>query len=246
MVFVNSSCFYAHVRVDFDGHPRQNPGKMVDMNTTWRLPTFEDLPITASNGAVALAIAIGTLYCFLGYRTLRLVIVLTGFLLAGAVAAGLAAWLSKGNMVAVAITAALGGICGAVALGFLMRSGIFLLGMLGVLVIAMHLTGGRQESYIPWVVLAAGIVGGFLALLLRRTIVILATAAIGAWLVVSGILFFLAGPGSLAEPNETVLAIREGWAGVACWAVVAFAGAMAQFATRPREYPTKKQEASKE
>lgn len=216
------------------------------MNITWHLPTFEDLPITASNGAVALAIAIGTLYCFLGYRTLRFVIVLTGFLLAGAVAAGLAAWVSKGNMVAVAVTGALGGICGAVALGFLVRSGIFLLGMLGVLVIAMLLTGGKQESYVPGMVLAAGIVGGFLALLLRRTIIILATAAIGAWLVTSGILFFLTGPGSLTEPNETVLTIREGWAGVACWALVAFAGAMAQFATRPREYPAKKQKAAKE
>ncbi|MFO7973731.1 MAG: DUF4203 domain-containing protein [Candidatus Hydrogenedentota bacterium] len=221
---------------------------MVDMNTTWRLPTFEDVPITASNGAVALAIAIGTLYCFLGYRTLRFVIILTGFLLAGAVAAALAAWLSQGQIIVVAITGVIGGICGAVALGFLVQSGIFLLGMLGVLVVAMHLTAGRQEPYIPWIVLAAGVAGGFLALLLRRTIVILATAAIGAWLVVSGILFFLVGPGSgpLEEPSETALIIREGWVGVACWALVAAAGAMAQFATRPREYPARKREPTRE
>jgi hypothetical protein len=219
---------------------------MVDMNTTWRLPTFEDLPVTASNGAVALAIAIGTLYCFLGYRTLRFVIILTGFLLAGAVAASLAAWVSKGQILAIVISGIVGGICGAVALAFLVRSGIFLLGVLGVLVVAMYLTAGRQESYIPWLVLAAGIVGGFLALLLRRTIVILATAAIGAWLVVSGVLFFLAGPGSLDQPSEAVLSVRQGWVGVACWAVVALVGAMAQFATRPREYAPKKQEVARE
>jgi len=215
---------------------------MVDMDTTWRLPAFEDLPLTASNGAVAIAIAIGTLYCFLGYRTLRFVIILTGFLLAGAVAAALAAWLGKGHVIAIVISGVLGGICGAIALAFLVRSGIFLLGVLGVIVVAMHLTAGRQESYMPWVVLAAGGIGGVLALLLRRTIVILATAAIGAWMVVSGIIFFLAGPGSLGQPSETVLAVREGWVGVACWAVLAGAGAAAQFATRPLEQQAPKRD----
>lgn len=210
------------------------------MNTMWRLPAFEDLPLTANNGAVAIAIAVGTLYCFLGYRTLRFVIILTGFILAGAVAAALAAWLSKGEIIAIAITGVLGGICGAVALAFLVRSGIFLLGVLGVLVAAMLLTAGRQEPWLPWAVLVAGLGGGLLTLFLRRTITILATAAIGAWLVVSGVLFFLAGPGSLEQPSQTILAVREGWAGVACWAVLALAGAAAQFATRTRESPPKR------
>ncbi len=208
---------------------------MVDTNAPWSLPSLEDLPLTANNGAVALAIAVGTLYCFLGYRTLRLVIVLTGFLLAGAVAAALAAWISKGEMIAVGIAAVVGGLCGAVALGFLMRAGIALIGALGALVVAMHLTAGHEEPWIPWAVLGAGAAGGFLALLLRRTIVILATAAIGAWMTVSGVLYFWAGPGAPGEPSEALLAVREGWVALACWAVLAVAGAAAQFATRPRE-----------
>ncbi len=208
------------------------PPAMNDMITTWRLPAFEDLPLTANNGAVAIAIAVGTLYCFLGYRTLRLIIILTGFLLAGAVAAAFAAWISQGETIPIVLTALFGGICGAVALAFLVRSGIFLLGMLGALVAAMHLTAGMQQPWIPWAVLAAGGAGGLLTLVLRRTIVILATAAIGSWFVISGVLFFLAGPGALEKPSQTLLAVREGWVGVACWAVLAFAGAIAQFATR--------------
>jgi hypothetical protein len=219
---------------------------MLDMDTTWRLPAFEDLPLTVSNGAVAVAIAAGTLYCFLGYRTLRFVIMLTGFVLAGAVAAALAAWISKGEAIAMTVAGFLGGICGAVALGFLVRSGVFLLGVLGGFVAAMHLTTGIEEPWVPWAVLVAGGIGGLLALLLRRTICILATAVIGAWLVVSGVLFFLAGPGSLETPSDTILAVREGWVGVACWAVLALGGAVAQFATRPRDASPKKQEVKRE
>ena len=123
---------------------------MLDTATMWRLPAFEDLPLTASNGAVAVAIAVGTLYCFLGYRTLRFVIILTGFVLAGAVAGVLAAWVSKGEVLPIVIVGALGGICGAVALGFLVRSGVFLLGVLGGFVAAMHLTTGIEATWVPW------------------------------------------------------------------------------------------------
>ena len=205
---------------------------MNDLATSWRLPAFEDLPLTVSNGVVAIAIAVGTLYCFLGYRTLRLIIILTGLLLAGAVAGALAAWISKGETIPIILSALFGGICGAVALAFLVRSGIFVLGLLGAIVTAMHLTAGMEQPWIPWAVLATGGVGGLLTLFLRRTIVIFASAAIGSWFVVSGILFFLAGPGALQQPSQTLLAVREGWVAVACWAVLAFAGVLAQFATR--------------
>jgi ABC-type Co2+ transport system permease subunit len=101
-----------------------------------------------------------------------------------------------------------------------------------------------EQPWIPWAVFAAGGVGGLLTLFLRRTIVIFASAAIGSWFVVSGILFFFAGPGALQQPSQTLLAVREGWVAVACWAVLAFAGALAQFATRapapqprPRDNP---------
>ena len=61
------------------------------------------------NATVALAVAAGTLYCFLGYRTLRFVLAMTGFLLAGMVAGMLAGWITQGHLISMGIAAALVG-----------------------------------------------------------------------------------------------------------------------------------------
>ena len=89
------------------------------------LPDISELPPSTLNACVAIGIGVGTLYCFLGYRTLRFVIGLTGFILAGGVAFVIAAWLSAGHTIASAAVGMAGGLCGAVALTFLYRAGVF-------------------------------------------------------------------------------------------------------------------------
>ncbi|MFO7776323.1 MAG: DUF4203 domain-containing protein, partial [Candidatus Hydrogenedentota bacterium] len=94
----------------------------------WR--QLNELPPETLNAIVAGAISVGTLYCFLGYRTLKIVIALLGFILAGSVAAALAAWISQGHTVATIAGGLAGGIAGAMALFFLYKAGVFLLGLL--------------------------------------------------------------------------------------------------------------------
>lgn len=195
------------------------------------LPDMGQLPPNTLNGVVAVAIAVGTLYCFLGYRVFRFVLASTGFILAGAVAAGLGAWLSQGNPWAALGAGAAGGVCGAFALAFVYKAGVFLVGVLAALLVAMSVSVETAAAWVPWAILGAGVGGGLLAVVIERPIMTCATAAIGAWMVVFGVLFFLAGPETLPQGPERVLSDQDGWAVMACWGVLAAGGALAQFAT---------------
>jgi uncharacterized protein DUF4203 len=195
------------------------------------LPNIDELTAGQVNGGIAAAIAIGTLYCFLGYRTLRCVLALTGFLLAGGVAAALAAWISHGQVVAIGIAAVLGGICGAFALALLYKTGVFLVGLLATLLVGVSLTAGATPVWMPWAVLGAGVLGGLVAVLMERLIMTLATAAIGAWMVVMGVGFFVLGPKVLDQAGRSGGPSQETWILIGCWAILAAAGALAQFAT---------------
>lgn len=190
-----------------------------------------DLPPLTENGAVAIAIFVGTLYCFLGYRTLKFVICMTGFILAGGMAGALGAYFGQGNPWVVVVAGLIGGLCGAAALIFVYKLGLFMLGMLATALAAHIFLLGRPESWIMFAVLGAGIVGGLLAVALEKIIVILATSAIGAWFTVCGLGYFLVGPKFLDIMQEPLELGRDRTVVAGCWATLAIAGALAQFAT---------------
>lgn len=190
-----------------------------------------NLPPITENGAVAIAIFIGTLYCFLGYRTLRVVICMTGFLLAGGMAAGLGGYFGHGNPWIAVVAGIIGGLCGAAALIFVFKLGLFMLGMLATALAAHVILLGRPEPWIIFAVFGAGVVGGLLAVALEKFIVILATAAIGAWFTVCGLGYFLVGPRFLDMLQEPLELGRDRTVVAGCWATLAIAGALAQFAT---------------
>ncbi|NUM54743.1 MAG: TMEM198/TM7SF3 family protein [Candidatus Hydrogenedentes bacterium] len=192
---------------------------------------LSNIPPLTENGAVAIAIFVGTLYCFLGYRTLKVIICLTGFILAGGMAATLGAYFGQGNYWIAVAAGLIGGLCGAAALIFLFKLGLFMLGMLATALVAHMLLLGRPESWIVFAVLGAGVLGGLLAVALEKFIVILATAAIGAWFTVCGLGYFLIGPKFLDIMQEPLELGRDRTVVAACWATVAIAGALAQFAT---------------
>jgi hypothetical protein len=202
------------------------------------LPELGQMPETTINGAVAIAIAVGTLYCFLGYKTLKVVIGLTGFILAGGVAGVLIIWLFPEQVLVAAVAALVGGFCGALALFFLYKFGVFLIGLLGTALIVYTIMADSTNPYAIWIVLGCALAGGLIAVTLERFIMILATAAIGAWFVVCGIGFFLVGPSFLDILQQPVELGKDRQVLITCWAIVAVSGAVAQFATtraRPKE-----------
>jgi len=186
--------------------------------------------------AVAIAIAVGTLYCFLGYRALKLVLVLTGFMMGGALAGACAGWATAGHLLTAAISAFIGGIIGGVAVLFFYRVGVFLLGLLGGAVIARTALGGASDVAASSNTLGAAVFGGLTGLFLERPLMTIATSAIGSWLVVHGIAFFVSGGGT-AKAFETALAQKSTQSMMlVCWAVLAIVGALTQFVThKPKE-----------
>ena len=158
------------------------------------LPPMEDitrqlagLRLEELSGAYGLAswyaiAIIGALYCFFGYGLFRFILGLTGFCLAGIVAAALAGYLSQGNVIAMSIAGVIGGLCGAMALSFLYKTGVFCLGALGALVVSFALLQGHPAAWAPWAILGATLIGGLLALSLEKPVLTLMTAVIGAWL----------------------------------------------------------------
>ena len=196
---------------------------------------LSDLTTQQINGLIAAAVAIGTLYCFLGYRTLRFVLGLTGFLMAGGVAATLVNWISQGNQLAALIGLFIGGMCGAFALYFLYRTGVFLLGLMGTALITHTVLSAQPDTWIPFAVLGLAVVGGLLALLLERPVILLATAALGAWMVVSGVTYFIVGSSELEELTKLFESEDQRMIVVASWAVLAVAGAISQVATTKKK-----------
>ena len=196
--------------------------------------SLNELSTRQMQAGVAVGIAVGTLYCFLGYRALRFVIGLTGFLLAGLFAAALAGFLTNGKLVFMLLAGVGGGVAGAFALFFLYKTGVFFLGLLGGAVAATMLLAGRPEDWVSSVIVGAAIFGGLSALLFERLIVTLATSIIGAWITVHGVAIFVLAEGSpdvlrnslRDEQTQTIL--------LAVWAVLAAAGAATQYATHKR------------
>ncbi len=192
-----------------------------------------DLSPEQLHGLVAIAVSVGTLYCFLGYRTAKFVIGMTGFLIAGAVASVLVGILTEGHLISVAIGALIGGASGAMALFFLYRTGVFVLGLLGSTLASYNVLIDRPETWIPFAILGLGVAGGVIALLIERPVVTLATSAIGAWLVVSGVAYFLLGSAYLGDYGKS-LESNEATVLLIAWAVLAALGVFAQFVTRTR------------
>ena len=186
-----------------------------------------NLPPLTDNGALAIAIFVGTLYCFLGYRTLKFVICMTGFILAGGMAAASARTSVRNPWVMLAVGSSaiarrrrpdlphkLGPLCSACSPRPSPRT--------------CRSAGPNRGLF---AVLGAGIVGGLLTVALEKFIVILATAAIGAWFTVCGLGYFLVGPKFLDIMQEPLELGRDRTVVAACWATLAIAGALAQFAT---------------
>jgi hypothetical protein len=124
------------------------------------------------------------------------------------------------------------------ALFFLYKFGVFLIGLLGTALIVYTIMADSTNPYAIWIVLGCALAGGLIAVTLERFIMILATAAIGAWFVVCGIGFFLVGPSFLDILQQPVELGKDRQVLITCWAIVAVSGAVAQFATtraRPKE-----------
>jgi len=198
--------------------------------------------VFAGQLAAPVAIVLGIVICFLGYRILKLTLAITGLILgaAGGWAAGMSiAPASNGIALACAIA---GGILGAVLCVWLFYLGVFLVGVSAGTVVAAAVFGGTGHQAAPLLLLVVAVAFGILALLLQKFMIVVSTAFSGSYLVVSGISHWAhLGHGDLplwfdqlksgsASPSSYVL--------LAGWLILALFGVSFQYSSgRKREEP---------
>ena len=134
--------------------------------------------------AAILLVLSGAIACFAGYRMFRLVLGIFGFLF-GAWAAS--SMMGVTNTIGMLVAAMLGGLAGALILGFAYFVGIALVGA-GLGALAAHVAWSQFGTTDPpaLVIILLAVLGAFGAMMLQRYVIIVGTAFGGAWTVIVG------------------------------------------------------------
>ena len=137
---------------------------------------------------IIISIIIGLLQCFLGYRKFKFILGVLGFMFGAILAGTIGLQISEESYIAL-ISGVLGGFVGAALFMVLYYIGIFVMGAAlgGGLAYLIISTSSNSES-IPLIVMA--VIGGILALVLQKLMIIISTAFGGSWAVVSGVSYF--------------------------------------------------------
>jgi hypothetical protein len=191
-----------------------------------------------------LAVAVGILICFWGYRLLKLTLGVTGFIAgaAGVWAVGLP--LGTANSGIVVICAIIGGVIGAVLCIWLFLLGVFLLGASAGAIVATALFSAAGNQPQPILVLVLAIVFGVIALVMQKLMIVVCTAFSGSYFVTVGLLHLLTGAKDTSalwfdhlQPGSTGIL---GYVALVFWLVLGLAGGSFQYGgRREREEATR-------
>jgi hypothetical protein len=173
------------------------------------------------------AIALGLLACFAGYRTFRVILGITGFVIGGVLAGYLLYNLTHSELVGV-IAGLIGGLIGAGLMAGLYVVGVFVIGAIfgGIAASALLALGGSTPP--GWLVVILAIIAGVLAILFQKLMIVIATSFVGAWLAVSGVAA-IAGVIELPRLEWFPLGLSSaptGW--LLGWLILGFVGFVAQ------------------
>ena len=134
-----------------------------------------------------IAVAFGAVNCFYGYRLFQWILTVWGFVLGVSMAGELAAQLSDGNMIAMVLAGIVGGIIGASVFAALYFLGVFIIGATFLVSATDAVVQALAIQMHPLFLLIPGIIGGLLALVLQKLLIVLATAFLGAvWIIAAG------------------------------------------------------------
>jgi hypothetical protein len=148
-----------------------------------------NLPPNVINIIVGLGIVIGAIQCFFGYRIFKVVLCLVGFILGGSIAASIGYAVSHQESISL-LAGLIGGVIGAALMVTLYFVGVFLVGaFLGTILGTVFFTAAASNPN-PAVLLIFAVVAGVIALFFQKFAIIVSTAFVGAWSVVTGIAYF--------------------------------------------------------
>lgn len=152
----------------------------------------------------------GLLICFFGYRIMRFLVAVAGFVIGAGLAATVALSLTqesilaltKGSDFLIIIAAGIaGGLILSIILLFLYPAGVFLLGAVFGILLSSAVIALFNIVLEPVLYVIPALLGGILTLLIQRFMLILMTSAIGAWLSVLGVLYIISSNFNPSDPD---------------------------------------------
>jgi hypothetical protein len=184
------------------------------------------------------AVAVGILTCFFGYRILKLTLGIMGFMAAATAGWTLGLSLAPNNSGVALICAVIAGLIGAALCIWLFFLGVFLLGASAGAVVAaafFNASGSQPQAIL---ILIFAVVFGIVALVMQKFMIIASTAFSGSYLAVAGIFRLL-----LHVQNDAPLWFdrlqprssgASGYVALACWIVLGLAGLSFQYRSSQR------------
>ena len=194
------------------------------------------------------AVFFGLLICFFGYRILRFLVAVTGFLVGSFL--GIALYLeiaqqsvlslTKGSDLLIILALGLaGGLVLAIILLFLYSTGVFLIGALFGILLASGVLALFNMIFEPILYLIPAILGGILTLFLQRFMIIVMTSIMGAWLSVIGVLYIISSQFDPLSPNFlNSLGEIEVYRLILGWIALAGLGFITQYFIFPKRLKT--------
>ena len=186
-------------------------------------------PVTVHMPVASILLGGGLLACFLGYRLMRVVLAVGGFV-AGVILAT-ASIADTQTLLGVLLVIACGA-AGALAAVVLYLSTVGLVGAgLAAFVLGLLMDGDPPV----WLLLATGAVGALVTLLVRREVIIVGTSFVGAWTALVGGLALAGNGAAVAAATGDVgrlfpIAPLDGQVGFALsWAMLAALAVAVQF-----------------
>jgi len=190
---------------------------------------------------VGLGMLVGVVVCFLGYKLFKPVLFILGFIIGAGVCYYILWYYTKVGLIVLIGAPILSGIGLGLVLLFVMMAGIFLMGaILGFLlfcVIVSARDGGLIHNSIAlWVGMgASALIGGIIALIFQKTLIIFATSFGGAYAVVAGADRFVHGGFSLVigqllgNSHHLIDATYKTYIEMGACVLLAFIGVIVQF-----------------
>jgi Domain of unknown function (DUF4203) len=140
---------------------------------------------------------VGVVECFLGYRMLKIVLGVTGFIAGGLLFAGLVHETMGHRPVFALIAGLVGGVIGGWMMIGLFVFGVFTLGAALGLIVGEAVSISILGLANPMIVVPFVIVGGIAAVIMTKSMVIISTSFIGAYLIVFSIGMFIGMPNTI-------------------------------------------------
>lgn len=188
------------------------------------------------------AIAMGALYCFFGYRFFKIALGVIGLVIGSILARHAALTYLEGQTTLAMVVGIVGGLVLSFLFIWVYFVGIFVLGAcFGTLV--GYVSSSAADETSKWIlIIILAVIGGALALLLRKHITIIATSFGGGLSIVSGTWYLAKGvePATLLE-NPGALG-REQYAVWGCLMLIAVLGMLVQYRITGKKTPSNAEE----